>query len=80
MVYVHFGNNSKTSTQRHCKWLEASHHKLQGAIEVQAVQGAVKVVKRLETRVEAVAFTFRKGRSVSGIRRSAIVFKTGCAV
>jgi hypothetical protein len=42
MVYIHFGSHSKTSTQRHRKWLEASHHKLQGAIEVQTVQGAMK--------------------------------------
>jgi hypothetical protein len=39
---------------------------MQGAIEVQAVQGAMKVVKRLETKVEAVAFTLWKGRSVGG--------------
>jgi hypothetical protein len=52
---------------------EASHHKLQGAIEVQAVQGAIEVVKRLEPWVEAVAFTLCKGRSVGGIQKSAIV-------
>jgi hypothetical protein len=73
MVYIHFESHSKTSTQRHRKWLEASHHKLQGAIEVQAVQGAIEVVKRLEPWVEAVAFTLCKGRSVGGIQKSAIV-------
>jgi hypothetical protein len=38
------------------------------------VQGAMKVVKRLETRVEAVAFTLCRGRSVGGIRKSAIAY------
>jgi hypothetical protein len=72
MLYIHFASNSKTSTQRPRKWLEAIHHKLQGAIEVQTVQGAMEVVKRFEIRAEAVAFTLCKGRSVGGIRKSAI--------
>jgi hypothetical protein len=63
-VYLHFESNSKTSTQRHRKWLEASHHKLQGAIEVQTVQGAIEVVKRLEIWDEAVGAIFRRGWSV----------------
>jgi hypothetical protein len=42
MVYIHFESDSKISTQRHRKWLASSHHKLQGAIEVQTVQGAMK--------------------------------------
>jgi hypothetical protein len=47
---------------------------MQGAKEAQEVQGAMKVVKRLETWDEAVAFTLCRGWSVSGIRKSAIVF------
>jgi hypothetical protein len=77
MVYIHFGRNSKTSTQRHCKWLEASHQKLQGAIEVQTVQGAMKVVKRLETWVEAVAFTLCRGWSVGGNTERGDRFSSG---
>jgi hypothetical protein len=80
MVYVHFESDSKTSTQRHRKWLEASHHKLQGAKEVQAVQGAMEVVKRFEIWVGTIGATSCKGRSVGGIRKSAIVFHTVCAV
>jgi hypothetical protein len=66
MVYIHLASHSKTSTQRHRKWLEASHHKLQGAIEVQTVQGAMEVVKRLEIWDETIAFTLWKGWSVGG--------------
>jgi hypothetical protein len=80
MVYIHLGSHSKTSTQRHRKWLEASHPKLQGTIEVQTVQGAMEVVKRLETWVEAIGVTSCRGWSVGGIRKSAIVFHTVCAV
>jgi hypothetical protein len=69
MVYIHFAGNSKTSTQRHRKWLEASHHKLQGTIEVQNLQGAMEVVKRLEIWDEAIAFTHWKVWSVGGIRK-----------
>jgi hypothetical protein len=47
---------------------------MQGAIEVQAVQGAMEVVKRFEIWVETIAATFCRGWSVGGIRRSAIVF------
>jgi hypothetical protein len=40
-----------------------SHHKMQGAKEVQTVQGAMEVVKRLEIWVGAIATTLcRNGR------------------
>jgi hypothetical protein len=42
-VYSHFERAKSTSTQRCCKWLEVSHHKLQGTIEVQTVQGTIEV-------------------------------------
>jgi hypothetical protein len=35
----------------------SSHQFMQGTIEVQAVQGAMEVVKRLEIWVEAIGFT-----------------------
>jgi hypothetical protein len=63
-VFIYLAGHSKTSTQKHCKWLEASHQKLQGAIEVQNLQGAMEVVKRLQIWVGAIAFTLCKGRSV----------------
>jgi hypothetical protein len=75
MVYIHFESDLDTSTQRHCKWLEASHHKLQGAIEVATMQGAMEVVKRLEIWIEAVGATFCRGGLWGEIRRRAIVFQ-----
>jgi hypothetical protein len=69
MVYIYLVDNSKTSTQKHRKWLEASHHKLQGTIEVQNLQGAMEVVKRLEIWVGAIAIPLWKGWSVGGIRK-----------
>jgi hypothetical protein len=45
---------------------------MQGAIEVQAVQGAMEVVKRFEIWVETIGVTFCRGRSVGGIQKSAI--------
>jgi hypothetical protein len=53
---------------------------MQGAIEVQGVQGAIEVVKRLEMLDETVGATSCRGWSVSGIRRRAIVFHPVCAV
>jgi hypothetical protein len=53
---------------------------MQGAKEVQTMQGAMEVVKRLERQVEAIAVTFYKGWSVGGVRRSVIFFHTGHAV
>jgi hypothetical protein len=80
MLYIHFASNSKTSTQRPCKWLEASHHKMQETIEVQAVQGAIEVVKRFAIWVETIGVTSCRGWSVGGIQKSAIIFHLGCAV
>jgi hypothetical protein len=73
--YIHLESDSKTSTQRHRKWLASSHPKLQGTIEVQTVQGAMEVVKRLETWAEAVGVTFCRGWSVCGRQRSAIALQ-----
>jgi hypothetical protein len=53
---------------------------MQGAIEVQSVQGAIEVVKRFETWFEAIGLTVFRGWSVCEMQRSVIVFKTGCAV
>jgi hypothetical protein len=60
--------------------MEYFHELPRIAIEVQAVQGAIKVVKRFAIRFETVSVTFCRGWSVGGRRRKAIVFNLGCAV
>jgi hypothetical protein len=64
MVYAHFESNSKTSTQRPCKWLKKAIKQCKEAKEAQRVQGAMEVVKRLEIWDEAVGATSCRGWSV----------------
>ena len=60
MVYLHFENVSKTSTQKPCKWLRKPSQN-----EAKKVQGTMEsVVKRLEIWVGAIAITLCKGQSV----------------